>query len=148
MPRPRYGGRGGNPRDIVKWWRAKTDQIEGVTEEALEAFSRTGAESMIYQIATDTKTKASRERGGGRVGTGKMISDVEHNVTTSGKGRKTARFGWLGKHGANDTMYYLFQEGGFQIWNSNHFVEGMYAQERAGQDAITAFRAAMKGLKS
>lgn len=149
MARAAYGGRQGDPRDIVKWWRAKTDQIEGASEEALQAFAKVGEESMVYRIATDQKTKASRARGGGRVKTGSMINDVSGGVTTSGAGRKTARFGWMGKQGQSGTMYYLYQEGGFRHWKSGEQIEGMRAQQDAAEDALQAFREAMnRGLRS
>lgn len=150
MARAAYGGRKGDPRDIVKWWQAKTDQIEGVTDEALEAFAKTGVEAALYFIATDTKTRASRERGGGRVDSRKMIDSVKSNVSTSSAGRKTAHFGWMGSQGKGSaTMYFLYQEGGFDHYQTGQHVEGMYAMKDAGEYAINEMRRVMQqGLRS
>lgn len=141
--RPRYGG-SQNPQEIVRWWRARTDQIEGVTDAALEAFAETGERAMKEYIATDTKTRASAARGGGRIDKGKMIRAVGGGVTTSGTGRKTARFGWGAFTGKAAALYFLFQEGGFRHYRSGQHIEGMYAQERASHDAVAAFRKEMR----
>lgn len=150
MGRAAYGGRKGDPRDIVKWWQAKTDQIEGVTEEALQAYAKTGEEAAIYIIATDKKTRASKARGGGRIDTRTMLDSVKSNVTTSSAGRKTAHFGWMGSQGKGSaTMYFLYQEGGFDHFRSGQHIEGMFAMRDAGEHAINEMNRVMRqGMRS
>lgn len=150
MARAAYGGRKGDPRDIVKWWQAKTNQIEGVTDEALQAYAKTGEEVALYIIATDKKTRASRERGGGRVDSRTMIDSVKSNVSPSAAGRKTAHFGWMGSQGkGRETLYFLYQEGGFDHFRSGEHIKGMFAMKEAGEYAIKEMNRVMRqGLRS
>lgn len=128
------------------------DGIRRKLRTAMNAATEEAADAMRDVITSDMLTKASRERGGGRVDTGKMLSGVKTakvRITDSGKSYQTF-WGWsTGDRKANSARiqggiheesgqevksYFDLQDWGFQG------VPGMHSQEAARRKFKEAMR--------
>jgi hypothetical protein len=117
------------------------DGVRRKVRSSLNAGSEAAAEEMREVISSDTLTRASAERGGGRVETGAMLDAVQStktSITSSGKSYRTF-FGWStgDRHAHSDRMtakndqyksYFDLQDKGFTHATGTRIV-GMRAEE-------------------
>lgn len=128
-----------------KAYNSKTvkDGLRRKIRAAMDVAAQEAAASMRETISTDTKTKASLERGGGRIRTKTMLNAVKNTkprISESGKSYLVF-WGWstADRNANSDRMtekdhryksYFDLQDWGF-THTSGSIIEGMHAQEAA-----------------
>lgn len=117
------------------------DGLRRKVRNAMSAAAEAAADEMRHVIETDTLTRASAERGGGRIETGDMLESVQSTkarISESGKSYQTF-FGWStpDRRSHSDRMtdtnaqyksYFDLQDKGFTHVAGTQ-IPGMHAEE-------------------
>lgn len=118
------------------------EELLDMAEDIMEDEMRIGAEQMRANIRkADTPTSIAEGRQG-RVKTGQMLEDVEHNVERFRRSVK-GEFGW-GVNGGRYEKYYDYQEQGFKHFRSGKDVAPMHALLEAFMNTRERFFARMR----
>lgn len=121
--------------------KAVKDGLRRKVRNAMSAAAEAATEEMRHIIETDMLTRASAERGGGRIETGEMLESVQSTkarISESGKSYQTF-FGWStpDRHAHSERMtaknadyksYFDLQDKGF-THASGTVILGMHAEE-------------------